>query len=144
VVVVVLPVRGHRVRPVLRVLRVLPVHPVLSRNLRQCRPSVQHRTREQERRVAKQPKTTFQVRVVEKVEKAKVPVVEVVRAKAQEKAPARVRAKARAKEAEKVQVKVQERVQERVQEKGPVKVVKAAKEAIAKNVQKPPKQRTLP
>jgi hypothetical protein len=81
---------------------------------------------------------------VEKVEKAKVPVVEVVRAKAQEKAPARVRAKARAREAEKVQVKVQERVQERVQEKGPVKVVKAAKEAIAKNVQKPPKQRTLP
>ena len=68
------------------------------------------------------------------------PEVEKDPERGQEKAQATVPAKVPVKEAEKVQVKVQERGQE----KGPVTVVTAAKEAIAKNVQKPPKQRTLP
>jgi hypothetical protein len=97
--------------------------------------------------VEKEAKAPAKVEKVER-EKAKVPVAGVAQVKVQErgqeKAPARGRAKARAKVQEREVEKVQERVQERVQEKGPAKEKEVKVAIIAKNVQKPPKQPTLP
>jgi hypothetical protein len=133
-------------------LRLRPVLPTLTLLLSR----VQHRTIGPKRRVAKQPKTTFQVRVVEKVEKAKVPEVEVAQEKAQareavkaqekaqEKAQARVRATVRARVPVKVPEKAPEKAPARGQEREVEKVQERVQAKGAKNVQKPPKQPTLP